>query len=80
MEGSKELTRKYRGELRPYLEMLMHHKDSLPEQEWRAFVSKTERSIVTNPDQYLVGISKKDVDERIVHTLFLEFIANMEQC
>ena len=79
MEGSKELTRKYRGELRPYLEMLMHHKYSLPELEWRAFVSKTEQSIVTNPDQYLVGISKKDVDERIVHTLFLEFIANMDQ-
>ena len=79
MEGSKELTRKYRGELRPYLEMLMHHKYSLPELEWRAFVSKTEQSIMANPDQYLVGISKKDVDERIVHELFLEFIAHMGQ-
>ncbi|MBL0744180.1 hypothetical protein [Chryseolinea lacunae] len=79
MEGSKELTCKYRGELRPYLEMLMHHKDSLPELEWKAFVGKTEQSIMASPDQYLVGISKEDVDEKIVHALFLEFIANMGQ-
>ncbi|HEY5749304.1 MAG TPA: hypothetical protein VIU12_24720 [Chryseolinea sp.] len=77
MEGPKELTRKYRGELRPYLEMLMHNKYALSEPEWKVLVSKTEQSIVINPDQYLVRISKKDVDERIVHELFLEFKAHM---
>ncbi len=77
MNELKEIAVKYRRELNPVMEMLVHNRYSMPHQQWHEFVKRTEQSIIKNPDQYLFGISERTLNESIVQELFNEFIKSM---
>ncbi|HMI67056.1 MAG TPA: hypothetical protein VK517_13515 [Cyclobacteriaceae bacterium] len=65
----------FNATLDPIKAMLIDKKNRLSYEDWRAFVDRTESSILRNPDQYLGSeLPEQESLNFIVNGIFREFL------
>jgi hypothetical protein len=75
-KSNKEL---FKSKLAPMFEVLEYKKTLMDSSEWMAFVSKTQASILNNPDQFLGReLPASCLIEIAVMEIFAEFLAQQE--
>ncbi|NOT74938.1 MAG: hypothetical protein HOP08_08410 [Cyclobacteriaceae bacterium] len=73
MDEIEYLYKRYRNQIRPFMEMLKHKRAELSDADWRDFVTHTRENIINAPDQYFSDLPNGDLLEKLVHRLFVEF-------
>lgn len=63
----------YRNQLRPVLEMLKSKRRSMSHGAWKRLVLKTERTILSAPQEYVTARGDEEVDVHI-RNIFAEFL------
>jgi hypothetical protein len=63
----------YRNQLRPVLEMLKSKRKSMGHSAWKRLVLKTEQTILSAPQEYVVARGDENVNEQIKR-VFAEFM------
>jgi hypothetical protein len=61
--------------LKPFLEMLLHHKSTESVHDWFMMINNLEARIILDPEQYLgQDLPAREVIDEVINEIFEEFV------